>query len=456
LESRNLLSFGPPNNFPVDAAPLGMALADLNGDGKLDAVASSYANGTVSVLLGNGDGTFQPAQSFFAGARASSVAIGDFNGDNIPDLAVGHFTGSATTVSVLLGNGDGTFQGPMDYTVGKQPIRVITADLNGDGILDLVAANNNSASISVLLGNGDGTFQPNQDYAVGRSPIGVTAADLNGDHIPDLMVANSGSNTVSILFGNGDGTFQSPVDYSVGSGSADVAVGDFNGDGAPDLAVTSLVSHDVTILLNDGQGGFQVGDQYQVGATPIGAVVSDFNSDGKLDLVIAYYTATAPVFTATSVTTLLGNGDGTFQDPVDYATDVGPVGVAVGDLNGDGSPDIVATDAMSSEISVLLNLNDWMAPPPAAMPPGSGQGPRAEQEPVLMPANSGADFGRHNEAFFLLFHANENAMKDEGPVLPFRTGARGSEGLRLDGNLDVGSQSSNNFQLYDGLAATIT
>jgi hypothetical protein len=328
-----------------------VALADLNGDGKLDAVTANYGGASVSVLLGNGDGTFQPAVNFAAGANASTVAVADFNGDHIPDLAVGHFSASATTVSVLLGVGDGTFKAPVDYTVGQSPIWVIVTDLNGDHIPDLVAANNDSASISVLLGNGDGTFQLAQSYAVGRNPIGLAAADFNGDQHPDLVVANSGPDTISILFGNGDGTFQAPVDYPVGKNPAGPAVGDFNGDGAPDLVIASMNSNDLTILLNDGHGGFQVSATYQVGSTPIGAALGDFNGDGHIDLVVGYYN-----FTNANVTVLLGNGDGTFQTPVDYGADVGPVGVAVGDLNGDGAPDLVAANATTSDISVLLNL----------------------------------------------------------------------------------------------------
>src|SRR2546425_393766 len=177
LESRNLLSFGPPMNFGTGTAPLGLALADLNGDGNLDAVTTNYYGNSVSVLLGNGDGMFQPATDFLAGAFASSLAIGDFNGDKIPDLVVGHFNSSANTVSVLLGNGDGSFQDHVDYMVGRQPIWVTAASLRGNGILDIVASNNNSGSISVLLGNGDGTFQPAQDYTVGSSPLGPVAAD---------------------------------------------------------------------------------------------------------------------------------------------------------------------------------------------------------------------------------------------------------------------------------------
>lgn len=444
LESRNLLSFGPSTNFPVDANPLGVALADLNSDGNLDVVTANYGAGSVSVLLGNGNGTFQSVKSFAAGAFASTIAVGDFNGDHLPDLAVGHFDRSATTVSVLLGNGDGTFQAAVDYTVGSSPIWVIAADLNGDSILDLVAANNDSANISVLLGNSDGTFQAAQSTAVGSDPIGLAAADLNGDKIPDLVVANSGPDTVSILFGNGDGTFQASVDYPVGRNTSDATVGDFNGDGAPDLAITGMGSGDVTILLNDGQGGFQAGATYPVSASPIGAVVGDFNSDGKLDLVVGYYD-----FTQTNVTTLLGNGDGTFQTSVDYAADIGPVGVVVGDVNGDTAPDLVVANASSSDVSVLLNLNDWGGLPP--VPPGGGGRPRAEQPPVVGLGNTGTDSSRPTEPVFQLPRNNENGMIEGEPDMTSRTPARGSDEFRPDENLYVDRLFVADFLQDDGI-----
>jgi hypothetical protein len=436
LESRTLLSFGLPTNYSSGGNSIDVVLADLNSDGKLDAVTADYGDGTVTVFLGAGDGTFLPSQSFPAGMFASNVVVGDFNGDGHPDLAVGHFNGSANTVSVLLGYGDGTFQAPVDYTVGNQPIWITTADLRNDGTLDIVASNNNSSSISVLLGNGDGTFQTAVPYSVGGSPLGVVAADLNGDQIPDLVVANSssGSNSVSVLFGNGDGTFQAPVNYLVGNGPSDIAIGDYDGDGHPDLAVVSMRSNDLTILLNDGQGGFNVSAIYKLDATPIAVLPGDFNGDGKIDFVIGYYN-----FTNTNITTLLGNGDGTFQNPVDYPADLGPVGVAVGDLNGDHAPDIVAADVSASEISVLLNLNDWPppAPPPAGhtvLPPDMGRLPSLGQTPVVQPADSATALARQTEVLFLLSREQEHAAKDGEPLVVSRALTQGMAGIGLEGN----------------------
>jgi hypothetical protein len=190
------------------------------------------------------------------------VAVGDFNGDGVPDLAVTN--SGPRTVSVLLGNGDGTFRTAFNCPVGAAPTCVAVGDFDRDGILDLVVNNNvASGTVSVLMGNGDGTFRAAGSYAAGISASAVAVADLNGDGILDLAVANGGSNNVSVLLGNGDGTFGAAVNYPAGGGDQpfprSMAVGDFNGDGTPDLVVASDT---VSVLLGkwrwDLPGGHQL------------------------------------------------------------------------------------------------------------------------------------------------------------------------------------------------------
>ncbi len=226
-------SFQPVTNYATANNPIALALGDLNGDGKLDLVSANRGANNVGVLLGNGDGTFQTATNYATGSSQRSVAVGDFNRDNRLDVVTANEGND--NVSVLLGNGDGTLAGQVRYATGNGPFSVQVRDLNGDGKLDLVTANVNSDNVSVLLGNGDGTFGAAANYGVGNAPRSVGIGDLNGDGKVDLAVLNAGANTVSVLLGNGDGTFAAAVNY--GSGSSDpyhVLVVDLNGDGRLD------------------------------------------------------------------------------------------------------------------------------------------------------------------------------------------------------------------------------
>jgi hypothetical protein len=256
-------TFLPAQSFNAGLFPSAVAVGDFNGDGKLDLAVAGYGrylddygnyhnfDETVRVLLGKGDGTFQPAVNYAAGSGPTSVAVGDFNGDGKQDLAVANYYSSG--VSVLLGKGDGSFLPAVNYTVGAYPISVAVGDFNGDGFLDLALANqgiNGAGSVSVLLGKGDGTFLPAVTYAAGSYPNSVAVGDFNGDGVPDLAVAGLGG-AVRVFLGKGDGTFpMTNFSYIAGSGSLSVAVGDFNGDSFPDLAVANS-SNGVSILLND-------------------------------------------------------------------------------------------------------------------------------------------------------------------------------------------------------------
>jgi hypothetical protein len=363
LENRTLLSFLPAVNYPAGSGPSAVAVRDFNGDRIPDLVVANYNSRTVSVILGNGDGTFQAAQSYDCGFGPSAVAVGDFNGDGTPDLAVTNGSFPVGTVSILLGNGDGTFQSAASYIVDTGPSAVAVGDFNGDGTPDLAVTNGSFpvGTVSILLGNGDGTFQPAQSYAVGYQPSAVALADCNGDGILDLVVANYGSGTIAILLGNGEGSFPAPQNSSVGGRPRCVAVGDFNGDGIPDLAVANVGSNSVSILLGNGDGTFQGAHDYAAGAGPVAVAVGDFNGDRSLDLVVAN-------IRSHTMSILLGNGDGTFQAADDDRAGTFPLSVAVVDFNGDGFPDLAVANTGSGSVSVLLNAADWggpgLAPPP--------------------------------------------------------------------------------------------
>ncbi len=328
-----------------------LAVADINRDGKLDLAIANWGGNTVSILLGNGDGTFQPHVDYATDVQPISVALGDFNGDGKPDLATANYI--SNTVSILLGNGDGTFQPHVDYATGAGGLggytnSVATGDFNDDGRLDLATANLYANTVSILLGNGDGTFQPHVDYATGVWANSVATADFNGDGRLDLATANLSANTVSILLGNGDGTFQPHVDYATIGSPDSVAIADFNGDGRLDLAVSAQDgANSLSILLGNGDGTFQAHVDYSTDSGVLSVQTADLNGDGKLDLAVT------KVLSYT-LSILLGNGDGTFQPHVNYDTAAHPLAVAIGDFNGDGRLDLATANFAESNATVLV------------------------------------------------------------------------------------------------------
>jgi len=355
-------------NYPAGSHPSSVAAGDFNGDGKLDVVVlqSTYP-GSVSVLLGNGDGTFQAAANVPLGssdAYPTSIVVGDFNGDGKLDLAVADWGG---TVSVLLGNGDGTFQAAVDYLLGVDwnPTSVTVGDFNGDGKLDLAVADSFNGDASVLLGNGDGTFQTALNYAAGGSPNSIAVGDFNLDGKPDLVVADALGIIVSVLLGNGDGTFRAAANYYDGVTVNAVAVGDFNGDGKLDLAIFDSWAGTASVLLGKGDGTFQAAVTCgAISSYVTSAAVGDFNRDGNLDLVLTNYGTN-------TVTVLLGNGDGTCQAPVSYAAGAGPAFVAVADLIGNGKLDLAVTNEGANAVSVLLGNGDGTFQSPVSYPVGT-------------------------------------------------------------------------------------
>ncbi|HSZ57445.1 MAG TPA: FG-GAP-like repeat-containing protein [Tepidisphaeraceae bacterium] len=352
LERRMLLSaaiaaFQTQQVFPTGADPVALAVADLNRDGKPDLIVANNTDGTVGVLLGDGTGSFLNQQTFACGANPFAIAVADVNGDGKPDLIVANYTSSR--VSVLLGNGDGTFGPPHSFATGNGPIALTTADVNGDGKPDILVANYSSGTVSVLDGNGDGTFQNQQTFAAGKDPISIAAADLNDDGKTDIAVSNYTSSTVSVLLGTGTGSFSAPQSFAVGGKPRDLAISDVNRDGKPDLAVVNKTDGTASILLGNGDGTFQAQTTFAVGPSPNAIAVADVNGDGKEDLVVA---GGGTAYPAAAV--LLGNGDGTFQPTVTFATGSNPYALTVADLNGDGRLDLATVNQRDNTVSVLL------------------------------------------------------------------------------------------------------
>ena len=359
------VSFNSPKDYSVGRGPTAVVVADFNLDGNLDVAVTDESSGSVSVLLGQGNGNFKPALNSGAGVSPTAMAVGDFNHDGKPDLVVVD-ANIKPRLSILLGNGDGTFQKPIQVNLSSQPNSVAVGDFNGDGNLDVAIGL--SDQVAIFLGNGDGTLQAPTLLNIENQPKAVVVADFNGDGEADLAVALSGSGQIAVLMGNGDGTFEAPTDFAAGGEVPNaLAAGDFNHDGNLDLAILAIAEDssqgDVSVLLGNGDGTFQ---------TPISTgsffvwfpsmVLGDFNNDGNLDVVT---TGAAGTGLAWDVSLFAGNGDGTFRSPT--AVTLGNIfGVGAGDFNNDGKLDVAG--ASYGVVEVRLNEGKGVFPSPKNYP----------------------------------------------------------------------------------------
>jgi hypothetical protein len=320
---------------------------DFNGDGVIDLAVANAGSGTVSIFLGDGDGTFVLVSSPYTGGSPNGLVAGDFNGHGKPDLAVA----TGDNVAILLGNGDGTFVLGSSPSAGSNTEWIAAGDFNGDGKLD-VAVNNDTSpgNVSILLGNGDGTFTLSSSPGVASDPRGLAVGDFNGDGKLDLAVVSAASNMISILLNNGDGTFATSSFPGPGSWVDGVAVGDFNGDGKLDLAVSDYFTSNVYILSGNGDGTFSLTSSVAVGSGPGMLQVGNFSGDGNLDLAVNDNTGN-------SASILLGDGTGSFSLSSSLATGATPWSVAVSDFNNDGKLDFATANYGNGTVSVFLQLS---------------------------------------------------------------------------------------------------
>jgi hypothetical protein len=336
------LTFAAAAPFPANSGGAS-TVGDFNGDGIQDIAVVSGSASTVSILLGNGAGGFGAPTPFGTGTgtNPASVAVGDFNGDGKQDLATANFDSS--NVSILLGDGAGNFGAATNFAAGARARAVVVGDFNGDGRQDLAVANFNSANVAILLGNGAGSFASPTFFATAGGPISIALGDFNGDSNQDLVVVNLNAVNFSILLGNGAGSFAGPTNFTSLVSPISVAVGDFNNDGKQDLAVTNQGQGAVQIWVGTGTGSFTLAATLATGSLLLSATVGDFNGDGNQDVAIASVNSYVSIY--------LGGGAANFGNAINFDVGGGPSSLAVGDFNGDGLQDLAATN---SNLAILL------------------------------------------------------------------------------------------------------
>jgi hypothetical protein len=364
--------FGAPAQYHVGLNPTSVLTADLNGDGRPDLITTNLSSNNVSVLLGQpassnpqtgmaGDtDLFKEHVMYDVGVRPRTAALGDFNRDGRLDLAVAN--NQSDDLSILLGNGDGTFRKATTLPAGRSPLAIAAGDLNHDGTDDLVVALRFD-HLLVYLGRGDGTFEQPVNYDPGDTPTAILLTDLNGDGHPDVIVSNNGpmTSSVTIFWGSATGKLTLGPRYAAKNRPLFAAVGLLNGDAHPDLIAVTPFANSLLVFFGDGRSPFaEPPVQLSTEVEPVAVAVGDFNGDGHNDLAISNSGDSA-------ISILLGDGNGRFRKPQLYRAGSRPMGLIALDLNGDGLADLAIVNNSSNNLSVLTAI----PPKPAASEPAA-------------------------------------------------------------------------------------
>ncbi len=351
-------------SYKVGKNPTTVTPIDLNQDGLTDLVTTNIASNTVSILVGNGDGTFRDQVQLHVCQEPRSLAAGTFNADAYPDIVLA--CSGSDQISVMFGRADGRFEEGPQYPVHRTPIAIASDDFNGDHVADLAVALRND-KVKIFLGQGNGEFRHGAQYEYGDTPTSVALSDLNGDGKIDLVVTNGGpmSNAVSVWIGNGDGTFRQPVDYRSGKRPLGVSFADFNNDRIRDLLVINGERDSFSTFLGNGDGTFRKGRDAGADAGPNFGLARDFNGDRRTDVAIVN-------LQSNDLSILFGRGDGSFEyPPRNYRTKAGPFAVASfhATTKDAEEPGLVTADNGDGSISIFLHRGVKSSAAPTAPTP---------------------------------------------------------------------------------------